>query len=130
MKRSIIPLLTIHFFYFQTLQSQDAYEDVVYLKNGNFIRGMPIEFVPGKSITILASDHNEITFDYAEIEKVRRELKLPASPSMTDEQFAAPSVVDLFQMGVLTSRARPLTTFKVVHGVQFADYYSFGLGVG
>jgi len=47
--------------------------DVVYLKNGNIIRGTILERIPGESVTIETRDGNVFVFKFTEIEKITRE---------------------------------------------------------
>lgn len=49
------------------------WQDVVYLKNGSIIRGVIVEQVPGKSLTIKTADGNVFVFDLQEVEKMTRE---------------------------------------------------------
>jgi hypothetical protein len=55
------------------LIGQNRYQDIVYLKNGNIIRGIIIEQVPNKSIKIKTEDNNVFVFEIDEIEKIAKE---------------------------------------------------------
>jgi len=59
----IAMLLPLH------LKSQAYDEDVVYLRNGNVIRGIIIEQTPGQSLKIQTADKNILVFSMDEIEK-------------------------------------------------------------
>jgi hypothetical protein len=47
--------------------------DVIYLKNGNVIRGIVTERIPGESVTIETREGSVFTFKFEEIEKITRE---------------------------------------------------------
>ena len=62
----LILLLLSHLMFSQN------YIDVVYLNNGDIIKGIIIENSPGNHIKIETSNGSVITFDYDEIEKFQR----------------------------------------------------------
>ena len=130
MKRLIISVFAILLFFNQQLQAQDSYEDVVYLKNGSVFRGMIVEQVPGKSITIESVEKMNFTFTYEEIEKIRKELKQAATVPPKDTWYVSPPTVNILQAGMLTGRPQSVSTFSLMHGVQVDDHLSFALGVG
>ncbi len=54
--------------------AQNNFQEVVYLKNGSIIRGVIVEQVPNKTITISTADGNLFVFRIDEIEKITKEL--------------------------------------------------------
>ncbi len=62
--------------------AQQPMEDVVYLKNGGFVRGTIIEQIPGESLKIQTRDGNVLVFTMNEIANVSKEIpNLPSSSS-------------------------------------------------
>lgn len=47
--------------------------DIIYFKNGNFLRGTIIENNPGKNVQIRVPDGDIKSFDFAEIDKIEQE---------------------------------------------------------
>jgi hypothetical protein len=130
MKRSIISAIAILLFVSQNLLSQDQYEDVVYLKNNSVFRGMIVEQVPGKSITIQTASQFTYTFTYEQIERIRKEPRHPFVASSPDD-FIVPSIYGTtVYAGMLTGRDKPLSSFAVVRNVDVNAYSTLGLGVG
>ena len=63
------------FFLFTTLVcfSQEKMQDVIYLKNGNVLRGIIIEQVPSEYVKLKTGDGSEFIFQVGEIEKITKE---------------------------------------------------------
>lgn len=61
--------------------AQTNYEDGVYLKNGNIVRGMIIEQIPNQSITIKTADKSIFVFKMDEILKITKEEVAPQVPA-------------------------------------------------
>jgi hypothetical protein len=68
-------ILTI--FCLAVVAQQGSTLDVIYLKNGNIIRGTITERIPGESVTIQTRDGNVFMFTFDEIQKITREKTLP-----------------------------------------------------
>ena len=130
MKQFIISVFVLLLFFLQQLQAQDSYEDVVYLKNGSVFRGMIVEQVPGKSITIESADKEDFTFTYEEIEKIRKELRQSVTVAPKDTWYVSPPTVNTLQVGMLTGRPQSVATFSLTHGVQVNEHLGLGLGIG
>lgn len=64
--------------------SQD-FREVVYLKNGNVVKGDIIEFQPDKSLKIETVDGGVISFDYIEVDKIVRSNDAEATDSANSE---------------------------------------------
>ena len=58
--------------------AQNNYQDVVYLKSGNIIRGMIIEQIPNESLKIETADGNLFVFKIDEIAKITNEIPVKA----------------------------------------------------
>lgn len=136
MKHIAFRVLTILLILSPTLQAQDSYQDVIYLKNGSVFRGMIFEIVPEKSITIEADNHFVYTVTFEQIEKIRKEPKrliaVSSSGLSSSSDFISPprSYTNILQCGMLTWRLQPLATFGLVHSVPVGDRWAFGPGVG
>jgi hypothetical protein len=130
MKRSIISAFAILLFFTQNLQSQDQYEDVVYLRNGSVFRGMIVEQVPGKTITIQSANQFTYTFTYEQIERIRKEPRQPFVFSSSDDVINPSAYATTVYAGMLTGRGKPLSSFAVVRNVNVNAYSTLGLGVG
>ena len=63
-----------------SLGFSQEYQDVVYLKNGSIIKGIIIEQIPNKQLKIKTSDGNIFTYDYNEIEKLKKIFKEKDNP--------------------------------------------------
>ena len=60
--------------------AQQSMEDVVYLKNGGFVRGTIVEQIPGESLKIQTRDGNVFVFAMDEITRLSKEMpKVPSS---------------------------------------------------
>lgn len=59
-----------------TLSAQQI-EDVLYLKNGTILRGLIIEQIPGKTLTIELENGEQHVLSFTEIERLARERKQP-----------------------------------------------------
>ena len=65
---------------------QNNYEDVVYLKNGNIIRGTITEQVINKSLKIETADKNIFIYQIDEIEKITKEHPKYKSPELKSNE--------------------------------------------
>lgn len=73
MKKVSIVLLLLSISLVTFSQTIGDYIDVVYLKNGSKIKGVIIEQIPGKAITIKTNDGSEFVYQVSEVEKFTRE---------------------------------------------------------
>ena len=71
MKKLLICLfmITVGF----TVFSQEVYQDVIYLKNGEIISGIIVEQIPGISMKIETSENKVVTIKMEEIENITKE---------------------------------------------------------
>jgi TM2 domain-containing membrane protein YozV len=78
------------------LQAQQAYEEVVYLKDGSIIRGTIIEQVPNISVKIRTRDGNVFVYPMNDILKITKELPLRSKPEPTGYRYRSPGLAFLF----------------------------------
>lgn len=73
--KSVSKIILLAFFILTKMcYSQNAIEEVVYLKNGSIIKGIIIEQIPNQSIKIQTKDNNVFVFKFDEIEKITKEV--------------------------------------------------------
>ena len=99
MKKPLYLLLTgMLFLVFSfSVSGQANMEDVVYLKNGNIIRGTILEQIPGQSLKIRTTDNSTFVFTMGEIEKVAREGT--SVPKQSVASKTTPSTADTIYQG-------------------------------
>lgn len=73
MKKFLLIIL-ISFTSFEVFAQNEGYRDVVYLKNGNVIKGLILEQVLGSSVSIKTSDGSVFVYNENEISKIEKEL--------------------------------------------------------
>lgn len=67
-----------------SLSAQDLPE-IVYLKNGNLIRGKIVKLVPNKSLEIKSGDGKIYSYQMSEIIRIERNLSAPLIPEVKEE---------------------------------------------
>jgi len=65
--------LLVALFCIRAEAQQAGSQDVIYLKNGNIVRGTITERIPGERVTIETRDGSVFTFKFEEIERITRE---------------------------------------------------------
>jgi opacity protein-like surface antigen len=65
--------LLVALFCIRVEAQQAGSQDVIYLKNGNIVRGTITERIPGERVTIETRDGSVFTFKFEEIERITRE---------------------------------------------------------
>lgn len=107
-----------------------AQKEVVYLKNGNVVKGSVIEQVPNESIKIQTQDGSIFVYQNSEITKITKEEQNSVSHYFSNRDKALKSgyrgFVDFGYIFGGFSRIELLTT----HGYQFNPYIFAGVGVG
>jgi hypothetical protein len=116
------------FFALTTLTHAQAYQDVVYLKNGSIIRGTIIEQIPNVSLKIETSDKNVFSYKIEEIEKMTREIDPTAKKSSTKGYLGVVNI----GYGFGTGDAQKINCIKFdnINGYRFNEYVSLGFGYG
>ena len=121
---------------FNALLSAQQYQEVVYLKNGSVIRGMVIEQIPDKNLTVRTSDGSTIICDMDDVAKITKEICDAGKKSSRRMEYGWVSspryrgfVEESFVIGtgeVAFSRAQISTS----HGCQINPYLYAGGGLG
>lgn len=132
----IFTFLTMFTFYI--VEAQPGYHDVVYLKNGNIIRGIIIEQVPQQSIKIQTRDKSIYFFTMSEIEKLTKEK--PNRKPVFDEKlnlgkenysgFAITVEVCLGEGNASYNDAQPLGSAHALLGYMHQSKFILGLALG
>ena len=142
MKKLIPNLLSLIFiFAIQIGHGQANMEDVVYLKNGNIIRGIIIEQIPNQSLKIQTVDRNVFVFKIEEVEKMTKE-NIPGT-SLRETQRKKKGYINIseinFSPGITGAKINDDIKvknedisfgFKTVNGYQVSEHFSIGLGLG
>ena len=127
-------LVSILFVLVTTLAfAQSNYQDVVYLKNGNIIRGIIIEQVPNKSIKIETADRSVFLYQMDEIEKLTKEEIKGKSKNTGDLSGLKTGYKGIAEMGYqigVGNYGMDRLKLNVIYGYQISPYFSLGLGTG
>jgi len=128
---AILLFLTISILAF----AQQAYQDVIYLKNGNIIRGTIIEQIPNVSIKIETSDRNVFKYELEEIEKITKEPVVLAKSSSLSTSGILKKYCGIINLGYgfgIGKGQEGLNTinFNFINGFQIFPYFSVGIGTG
>lgn len=112
---------------------QNNYEDVVYLKNGNIIRGTITEQVINKSLKIETADKNTFVYQIDEIEKITKEHPKYKSPELKSNEEKRKGFIGLsfgvsIPVGDFADKSNGLATAGVQlnlinFGYLFSEYY-------
>ena len=121
------------------LSAQNANEqDVVYLNNGNVIKGAIIEFKPNVSLRIRTADGTEYSYPMVEVRTLSRgNVIVPNDPgnskyvhySEAERGYWIAAEVS----GGMSLDSGPhvgYTQLSMVNGYRLSDYFKFGLGLG
>ena len=105
------------------------YQDVVYLKNGNIIRGIIIEQVPNQSIKIETVDRNVFVYQMDEIEKLTKENTVQSknfSAFNKRKGFIGLSIGAAIPVGGFTDKAKTGLQLNLINiGYLFSE--NFGI---
>ena len=127
-------LVSILFVFATTLVfAQSNYQDVVYLKNGNIIRGIIIEQVPNKSIKIETADRSVFGYQIDEIEKLTKEEIKGKSKNTGDLSGLKTGHKWNAEMGYqigVGGYGMDRLKLNLIYGYQLSPYFSLGLGTG
>lgn len=145
MKYILLSILSITIFTFAN--SQNNYEEVVYLKNGSVIRGVIVEQIPNKSIKIQTADRNIFVYEMDEIEKISKEDIESSSQNVrridSDTKQVKPQGFQpkesgfwgVFDLGTITYFAqmgpnRTLFSNRIILGGRLSKHFSMGAELG
>jgi len=114
-----------------------SYEDVVYLVNGNVLRGVISEHKPDVALVIETNDGNRWTVSYHEIKKIKLEPKEGIEPKSKEPiTFPQKGYAGTVQLSLLFSNGNPQYELGVIPGLYTTQGYRLhrllttSLGVG
>lgn len=119
-------------------------EEVVYLKNGNILRGVIIEQIPNKSITIKINENNKLLIQFDEIEKITKEEIAKKEKKPQALQYKNKGYINLTEVNLgygirsIEIRNNGLRIYeeennyglRTVNGYQFSPFFTLGMGLG
>jgi len=127
------------------ITAQNNMEDVVYLKNGNVLRGTIMEQIPNKSIVLKINDKNTMTIKFDEIEKITKEAVAEKQAEKKQPvEYKRKGFINLTELnygynissvsnkngGLNVKSLDPTFGFRTVNGYQFNPYITAGVGLG
>lgn len=130
----IISVLIVSFSVNFLAYSQDVQQEVVYLKNGNIIRGTVVEQIIGQSLKIQTADGSIFVYRIDEVEKIMKENATQAKRTVSsvpmNDITGYRGFVDIgYTEGLRDSGANRLE-LTTSHGYQFNPYFFTGMGIG
>jgi hypothetical protein len=108
--------------------SQKGNNDVVYLKNGTIIHG-----IPNKSVKIETRDNYVLIYQQDEIEKITTEqVKVKGEHNGANQGLKSgyKGIVEIGYGIPVGFNGEPRVKLNVVNGIQFNPYISLGVGIG
>jgi len=115
-----------------TLWAQTSqYRDVVYTKNGSIIKGIILEQIPNKSLTIQTIDHSLFVVEMTEVVKIGKE-PIPTSYSETnpsDETGYRGILSSGYMVGIGETELNRISV-DYINAYKTSTLYSIGVGVG
>jgi len=121
---------------FTAFAQQPKMDEVIYLKNGSSKRGLIMEWVFNKSISILSND-SLYTFNIEDVTRITREQAIQHRKPIEKLEFKPKQYVGIVEIGVLdypqdnnNNAAVPRFSINIVNGYQFNQYVALGLGIG
>lgn len=118
------------------LLAQTQQEDVVYLKNGGFVRGKIVENIPNQKVVIESSAKTVYTFNASEIERIARETNSIGTTQNTNLKVPKRGFYHLTQAGLSfsgesnTSDEKQNASLMVVNGYKFFPFLGVGVAAG
>ncbi len=114
-----------------------AFQEVVYLKNGSIIRGVIIEQVPNESLKIQTADGSIFAYKMNEVEKITKEARKKAARASSfgfDENVYRPKgyrgFFDIDGGFGVKEWGDGYIGFTTSHGFQTCPYFFIGAGMG
>jgi hypothetical protein len=115
------------------LVGQELYQDVIYLKNGEAVRGVLVNEVLSTSAQIVNQNGDTLTFRMVDILKLTRENIQKNSVLPVNDQWLKPG----YELIIEAGKAIALGEFginyfqaDVINGVRLNSYFSSGFGIG
>lgn len=121
---------------FNAIMSAQQYQEVVYLKNGSVIRGMVIEQIPDKSLTVKTSDGSTIICDMDDVAKITKEICDDGKKSSRRMEYgwvSSPRYRGFVEESIIIGTgevAFTRTNVSTSHGCQINPYLYVGGGLG
>jgi hypothetical protein len=135
--RQITLLAVLVFILFSMAHSEEAFEDVVYLKNGGVIRGMIIEQKIGKFIKIKTYDNRVLVFDFNEVDNIVKEpiqeknyIEQKTKLAIEQHTISAISYCGILRVGLRYGEDHALFNANFINGAKFGNGFSSGIGLG
>lgn len=126
----------VFMFLYLTTNAQKYKQDVVYLKNGNIIRGTILEMIPKETVKIETYDGSIFVYKLDEVEKTTKEegtIKRAAKDSLsTKQQFNPRGYFIIARVGPSVrsgNSSNPDMAIGFINGLQFNERLSLGLGI-
>ena len=144
MKKIIYGILFLCLAFPALVMAQDSMEDVVYLKNGNVMRGIITEQIPNKNITLKINEKNILTINTEDIEKIVKENVAKKEDKKVTTEYKRKGYINVtelnFGYGISTIKTsqgsayvqeqEPIFGLRTVNGYQFSPYFTLGVGLG
>lgn len=120
----------------QGVQSQTIQEDVVYMKNGTFLRGRVVEVIPGEKIKLVLNQSDTLRIPLSEIKKMEKE----DVPPMDTEKIKLWHYTFIGEVNYATGLVEGLNRYlqlpedqysvmlSVFNGVTISPYFQMGIG--
>ena len=120
--------------------AQKDLEDVIYLKNGSFLRGTIVEVVPGKSVTIQVAETKKLEINLEDIEKMTRENVPDFQNPKYEGKIRKRGLQDVTELGIMVGISEYRTDngwfsnaenpFTIFTAVDYIFNYNFCTGAG
>ncbi|MBL7784424.1 MAG: hypothetical protein JNM36_00775 [Chitinophagales bacterium] len=117
------------------LLAQNQQEDVVYLKNGGFVRGKIVENIPNQKVVIESSAKTVYTFNPSEIERITQETR-PTNTQPVALNVPKKGFYHLTQGGLSfsgennTVAQKQNASLMTVNGYKFFRFLGVGIAAG
>lgn len=105
------------------------WQETVYLKNGNVIRGFIIEQVPNETIKIQSADGSIFVYKFEEVKKIAKEQKTPPKKDSERKKYPNRGYRGFVSGSYITSSDVEGFSLSTIHGVQILPRLYLGSGL-
>lgn len=114
-------------------------QEIVYLKNGNKVKGIIIEEIPNTSIKVKTSNGSILVYSIHEIEKIispedeifQKKFRFKQyNNNPTYDKTGYKGFIDFGGVIGIGNRGDGAIAVSTTHGYQFNPYFFFGAGIG
>jgi hypothetical protein len=115
------------------LKAQKNYEDIVFLKNGDIVKGVIIEQTLNKSIKLVSFRGDTVYYSLDEIQKLTRELTPGEKIQSDTSKWSGKGYQLIIETGFGFSVDKFGTNFgkfNIINGLRFSRYFFTGFGIG